>query len=146
MKKIILLLSLTIILILLIGLSGCQENSNNNNSKIDTNVHFISKDLQILELVNSSVEITKNDNDEISQVQVFFKFKNLLDKSIENIKMDIAFLDSNDNVLYNYTYNYPYFPADYTEDSLNPSRTFSDSGVENFEYVNLKIIDYKIEE
>ncbi len=136
--------SLIILIIITLVLSGCQEENNQNNTDIDKNVIFLSKDLGLLELVNSSLEILEDDNEEITKVQLLFKFKNLLDKTIRDLYLDISYYDINDNILFNSTFSYPNIPPNYIETDPSRPQSFESSGVENFDHVEIRIVDYEI--
>jgi hypothetical protein len=136
--------SLIIIIIITLVLSGCQEENIQNNIEIDKNVNFLSNDIGLLELVNSSLEILKDDNEEITRVQLLFKFRNLLDKTIRDLSLDISYYDIDDVILFNSTFSYPNIPPNYIETDPSRPKVFEGSGVENFDHVNLRIIDYEI--
>ena len=143
MKNSMFVIALSIILTMIV-FSGCQEN--NNNTNISSDVFFLSEDLQLLEFVNGSLDITKDEEGIITGVEVLFRFKNLLDKAIKNLSIDIAFCNKNNIVLYNYTFEYNILPAGYTEFLPNRSRQFSGGNVADFDHVNIRIIEYEIVE
>jgi len=140
-KKILLFIGILIFILLL---SGCQEENITDNYETNANIHFLSKDLQILELINSSFEISKDNNDKITRVQLLFKFKNLVDKTIRDLSLDISYYDKNNNELFNSTFSYPNIPPNWVEADSSRPKPFEGLGVEKFDYVNIRIKNYKI--
>jgi len=136
MEKKLVFLGIGIILVT-IAFSGCQEEA----TSIEKTFEDISFDLDILELVNGSLDITE-DKEIITRVEVTLYFKNLLDEDI-NVEYVVEFCDKNDNVLYNKSYEIKNFPAEYTEISPDIFLCHGEN-VAEFDHVNVRVISYEV--
>jgi len=120
-----------------IAFSGCQEEA----TSVEKTFEDISFDSDILELVNGSLDITK-DKEIITRVEVTLYFKNLLDEDI-NVEYVVEFCDKNDNVLYDEPYGIKYLPAEYTE--MSPDIfLYHEENVADFDHVNVRVISYEV--
>ena len=136
MEKKLVFLGVGIILVT-IAFSGCQEEA----TSVEKTIENISFDSDILELVNGSLDITK-DKEIITRVEVTLYFKNLLDEDI-NVEYVVEFCDKNDNVLYDKPYEIKNFPAEYTE--MSPDIfLYHGENVADFDHVNIRVISYEV--
>ncbi len=136
MEKKIVFLGVGIILVT-IAFSGCQEEA----TSVEKTIENISFDSDILELVNGSLDITK-DKEIITRVEVTLYFKNLLDEDI-NVEYVVEFCDKNDNVLYDKPYKINNLPAEYTEMSPNIF-LYHGENVADFDHVNIRVLSYEV--
>jgi len=135
MEKKIVFLGVGIILVT-IAFSGCQEEA----TSVEKTFENISFDSDILELVNGSLDITK-DKEIITRVEVTLYFKNLLDEDI-NVEYVVEFCDKNDNVLYDKSYEIKNLPAEYTE--MSPDIfSYHGGNVADFDHVTIRVISYE---
>ena len=136
MEKKLVFLGVGIILVT-IAFSGCQEEA----TSIEKTFEDISFDSDILELVNGSLDITK-DKEIITRVEVTLYFKNLLDEDI-NVEYVVEFCDKNDNVLYDKPYGIKNLPAEYTE--ISPDIfLYHGENVADFDHVNVRVLSYEV--
>ncbi len=136
MEKKIVFLGVGIILVT-IAFSGCQEEA----TSVEKTIENISFDSDILELVNGSLDITK-DKEIITRVEVTLYFKNLLDKLI-NVSYVVEFCDKNDNVLYDKPYGINNLPAEYTE--MSPDIfSYRGENMADFDHVNIRVLSYEV--
>jgi hypothetical protein len=136
MEKKLVFLGIGIILVT-IAFSGCQEEA----TSIEKAFENISFDSDILELVNGSLDITK-DKEIITRVEITLYFKNLLDEDI-NVEYVVEFCDKNDNVLYDKSYEIKNLPAEYTE--MSPDIfLYHEENVADFDHVNIRVISYEV--
>lgn len=136
MEKKLVFLGVGIILVT-IAFSGCQEEA----TSIEKTFEDISFDSDILELVNGSLDITK-DKEIITRVEVTLYFKNLLDEDI-NVEYVVEFCDKNDNVLYDKPYEIKNFPAEYVE--MSPDIfLYHGENVADFDHVNVRVLSYEV--
>lgn len=138
MEKKLVFLGVGIILVT-IAFSGCQEEA----TSIEKTFEDISFDSDILELVNGSLDITK-DKEIITRIEVTLYFKNLLDEDI-NVSYVVEFCDNNDNVLYDEPYGINYLPAEYTETQPNIF-LFHGENVADFDHVDIRVLSYEVTE
>jgi hypothetical protein len=123
MEKKLVFLGVSIILVT-IAFSGCQEEA----TSVEKTFENISFDSDILELVNGSLDITKD--------------KDLLDELI-NVSYVVEFCDNNDNVLYDEPYGIKYLPAEHTEIQPNIF-LFHGENVADFNHVNIRVLSYEV--
>jgi len=136
MEKKLVFLGIGIILVT-IAFSGCQEEA----TSVEKIFEDISFDSNILELVNGSLDITK-DKEIITRVEITLYFKNLLDEDI-NVEYVVEFCDKNDNVLYDKSYEIKNLPAEYTE--MSPDIfLYHEENVADFDHVNIRVISYEV--
>ena len=136
MEKKLVFLGVGIILVT-IAFSGCQEEA----TSVEKTFENISFDSDILELVNGSLDITK-DKEIITRVEFTLYFKNLLDEDI-NIEYVVEFCDKNDNVLYDKLYEIKNFPAEYTEMSPDIFLYYGEN-VADFDHVDIRVLSYEV--
>jgi len=136
MEKKLVFLGVGIILVT-IAFSGCQEEA----TSVEKTFENISFDSDVLELVNGSLDITK-DKEIITRVEVTLYFKNLLDEDI-NVEYVVEFCDKNDNVLYDKSYEIKNLPAEYTE--MSPDIfLYHEENVADFDHVNVHVISHEV--
>ena len=129
-KKIDIMIS--IILILIVLLSGCQEVSN-NNSNLPENIRFESETLELIYANFSKVQ----DSGNTIRIEIQYQFRNIVDRDV-NIITYIEFYDAQDNLLYksaNKTSNYPKGYADETVNPLWGIVTYNGEDVDQVDYV-----------
>jgi len=125
------------IVLLTITFSGCQEEA----TLVENNFEDISFNSDILELVNGSLDITK-DKEIITRIEVTLYFKNLLNEDI-NVEYAVEFCDKNDNVIYYKPYEIKNFPAKYTEASPDIF-LFNGENVADFDHVNVRVLSHEV--
>jgi len=136
MEKKLVLFGVSIVL-LTITFSGCQEEA----TLVEKNFEGIYFNSDILELVNGSLDITK-DKEIITRIEVTLYFKNLLNEDI-NLEYAVEFCDKNDNVLYYKSYEIKNFPAKYTEASPD-TFLYNGKNVADFDHVNVHVLSHKV--
>lgn len=121
-----------ITVMIIVGISGCQENNSNNTFE------GIKLESNIVELVHASKEFIK-DNNEIIRVEVEYLFHNIAGKDI-NFTVNAEFYDKNNNLL---NTSFPpktfIFLDDYTETGIGPANKITYDG-ENCKQVDHIII------
>lgn len=134
-----LIVSCSIILLILLVVSGCTSiQQKATETKKAKEINFQS---DVLQLVNSSVDIQKNKGS-IYNVVVTLYFKNLLNNKI-NVTYAVDFCDKSNNIIYNITYNlFNVFPNyRYTSPDVF---SYDREKVGSFDHVNVYIVNYKI--
>jgi hypothetical protein len=113
----------SVIFLVIVGLSGCQENGSNNGQSFEG----ITLESDIVELAHASKEFIK-DNNEIIRVEVQYLFHNIAGKDIE-FNVYAEFYDKDNNLL---NTSYPpkkfIFLEDYTETGIGPANIISYDG------------------
>lgn len=130
MKKI--LLSICVITIFLMTfLSGCQKEGTTTDKNID-NILF---DSNVVELVYSDINFNKDDNGIILNVEVQYRFKNIVDRNID-INVFAEFYDKDNNLLAKEGPKEISIPKGWTEQGISPANSIRYSGV------NAELVDH----
>ncbi|KYK21538.1 hypothetical protein AYK24_08995 [Thermoplasmatales archaeon SG8-52-4] len=126
-----------VILLMTIGLSGCQENSSNNGKSFEG----IALESDIVELAHASKEFIKDDN-EIIRVEVQYLFKNIARRDIQ-FKVFAEFYDKNNNLLNTSSQKEFIIPDGYTETSVLPANIISYDGEDckQVDHITIKTIE-----
>jgi hypothetical protein len=117
-------------------LSGCQE------SQIEAGkFRGITLESDVVELVNASLDINY-DEGEIKNVEVKYLFHNILDRTINTLKITAEFYDKNDNLI---TIGGPKFinnlPANYVESAgYSPANIITLTEKEKVRFVDHVVI------
>jgi hypothetical protein len=125
-----------LIVLIVVGLSGCQENNSNNNS-----FEGIKLESNIVELVHASKEFIREDN-EIIRVDVEYLFHNIAKRDID-FNVYIEFYDK-DNILINTSSQKEFsIPDGYTETTVLPANVISYDGDDskNVDHIIIKTIE-----
>ena len=134
MNKIIWSLGITIILIITF-LSGCQQ----KGTTTDKNLNNILLDSDIVELVYSSIEFNKDDNDIILSVEVQYRFRNIVNRNID-INVFAEFYDKDDNLLVKEGPKEISIPEGWTEQGISPANIIKYTGEKSSKVDYIKII------
>jgi len=134
MKKLIIII---IFLVSILSLSGCL----NKSTTVQKKHEYINFKSDVLQLVNSSVDV-KEENNVIYKVEANLRFKNIYSERI-NVTYTVNFCDKDDNKLYGRSFTIENMPAGYVE-SYGNNFVFSEDNVNNFDHININVIDYEI--
>ena len=122
MKKIILAICM-ITVFLMTFLSGCQQ----EGTTTDKNFDNIILDSDVVKLVYSDINFNKDDNGIILNVEVQYRFKNIVDRNID-INVFAEFYDKDNNLLAKVGPKEISIPKGWTEQGISPANIISYSG------------------
>jgi len=133
------IIGISIIVLIIVSLSGCTGEDKAIETEGDNKVFL---DSDIIELADSSLDLTIG-HGQIIKAEASFRSRSLLDETVKILYYDVEFCDKDGNVLYTHHKTISNLPPRYTETTPNICE-YIDDDTKYVDHVYIRVTNYEI--